>query len=412
MNIGVFLQNLQPTSPASARFQSSILEGLSALNAKQFHFVVLSERIPPECSDSAHVSYIALERPSRAGGAARQCKLLIGGAARRTLRILGASSSKYYRRLSRWLEYEPPYYRQLKELKIRLIWNLGVDVLPSFLPFTMVIWDSNHRIHSMFPEYSFAGPAFDWHDRNAGLLARASYVIVGTEQGKQEVVEMFGVHRTKVRVVPFPTPTMPDPEPGENGHVGGDYIFYPARFWPHKNHIVLILALKVLRERWGITPRCVFSGLDDGNLDYVLRTAEALGVREQIEYRGNVSLHELTGLYLGAKAMIYCSAVGPDNFPPLEAMSVGCPVIAAEVPGAREQYGDAALFFDRTSEDQLATRIKCLLEDDELRKALVLRGSQRAARWRPEDYAKSMFEILDEFALIARTWERGDFGPS
>ena len=48
-------------------------------------------------------------------------------------------------------------------------------------------------------------------------------------------------------------------------------------------------------------------------------------------------------------------------------MSVGCPAITAEVPGAREQYGDAALFFDPMDEKQLAERIKELLDDHDLR---------------------------------------------
>ena len=41
---------------------------------------------------------------------------------------------------------------------------------------------------------------------------------------------------------------------------------------------------------------------------------------------------------------------------------LGCPVITAEVPGAREQYGDAALYFDSMSEQDLAERIKELLQ--------------------------------------------------
>jgi len=88
----------------------------------------------------------------------------------------------------------------------------------------------------------------------------------------------------------------------------------------------------------------VFSGADEGNLSYILKHAEALGVREQVDYRGRVSDEALLALYRGALALVFASAVAPDNLQPLEAMALGCPVIAADVPGAREQYGDAALF--------------------------------------------------------------------
>ena len=410
MKIAVYVRTLQPTSPASARFQESILEGLQQLNAPQFHFVVLSDAIPPEFKDGPQISYVALARPSRGAGIARRWKLLIGGIARRVLRLIGADSSHSYKRLTQWLAYEPAYFQQLRELDIRLIWNLGIDVLDAFVPFSMVIWDSNYRIHSMFPEYSYVGPAYEWHDKNAPFLDRASYVIVGSEQGKQEVVEIFGAYSGKIRVIPFPTPTLPDRAQGGPGSVRPPYVFYPARFWPHKNHAVLVHALKSLHDRWGIVLHCVLSGINDGNLGYVMRMAENLGVGEQIEYVGNVSLEQLADLYRNATALVYCSAVGPDNFPPLEAMSVGCPVITADVAGAREQYGEAAMFFERTNEAQLAECIKRLLDDAELRKTLVAKGLQRAAQWTPLDYANSVLKILDEFALIARAWEHCDFG--
>jgi glycosyltransferase involved in cell wall biosynthesis len=408
MNIGIYVRTLQPTSPASVRFIDSILEGLKQLKVPQFHFIVFSEVIPPEFTDGPQISYVKIAQYSRAERIARRWKLLLGGIARRALRTAGAGTSTAYKRVAQWLAYEPAHFRQLREWNIRLIWNLSIDVMPAFVPFIIIIWDSNYRIHSMYPEYSYVRDAYKWHDRNNPLLDRASYVIVGTEQGKREVAEIFNVYPGKIRVIPFPTPTLRNrAQDLTSGRPA--YVFYPARFWPHKNHIVLVYALKCLRERWNIALHCVLSGIDDGNLGYILRTAAMLGVRDQIEYLGNVTLEELAGLYRNATALVYCSAVGPDNFPPLEAMSVGCPVITADVPGAREQYGDAAMFFDRTNEVQLAECIKRLLDDPELRKALIQKGFKRAGQWTPLDYAKSVVKILDEFALLARSWERCDF---
>jgi glycosyltransferase involved in cell wall biosynthesis len=406
MNIGIYIRTLRPPSPASARFQETILEGLSQIQGSRFHFTVLSDAIPPGFRNTSQITYVALQSPSAAEARARRWKLLLGGVARRALRTLGASSSRAYGKLTQWMTYEPAYFRQLRALNVRLIWNLGVDVLPSFLPFVMVVWDCNYRIHPMFPEYSYLTDGYKFFDRTTPLLQGASYVIVGTEQGKREVVETFGVSARKVRVIPFPTPALP----GAGACApGAPYVFYPARFWPHKNHVVLVRALSLIRDRWGVAVRCVFSGINNGNLDYIMRTAEALGVREQIEYLGNVSVNQLADLYRNAEALVYCSAVGPDNFPPLEAMSVGCPVIAAEVPGAREQYGDAVIYFNPTSEEQLAAEIKRLLDDPKLRATMVAKGRRRAEQWTPLNYAETMVGVLEEFALTARMWEHCDF---
>jgi len=101
---------------------------------------------------------------------------------------------------------------------------------------------------------------------------------------------------------------------------------------------VILEALKILKQDHSIELPCVFTGADQGNLAYVLRYAERLGVQDLIDYRGKVSDVELAALYKGAVALVYASAVGPDNLPPLEAMALACPVITADVPGAREQY--------------------------------------------------------------------------
>lgn len=406
-NIGIYMKSLQPTAPSYQRTQEVVLEGLQQLNVPQFHFVVFTEAIPPEFKDSSQISYVEIARLSRAEVVAYRWKQLIAGIARRALRVIGAESSAAYKRVTDWAAYHPAYFRQLRELNIRLIWNPTKDVMPAFVPFIRAVWDSNGFIHPMFPEFSYVRDTSNWHESNVRLLERASYVIVGNEQAKKEVTELYSVYSGKVRIVPMPTPTLPPPQCGRNS-VRRPYVFYPGRFQPHKNQIVLVYALKSLRDRWGIVLNCVFSGLDDGNLSYVMRAAESLGVREQIEYVGNVSLEELADLYRNAMALVYCSMVGPDNFPPLEAMSVGCPVITAEFPGAREQYCDAAMFFDPTNEAQLAECIKRLLDDAGLRKTLIGNGLQRAAQWTASDYAKAMVKIFDDFALVARAWERCD----
>jgi glycosyltransferase involved in cell wall biosynthesis len=410
MNIGVYVRTLAERSPASTRFQEAILEGLKEIRSDSFRFTVLSEEIPDGYEDAPGISYVRVRRPTTREIHARRRKLLLGGLARRLLRLAGAQRSSAYVSVTRWMAYEPTYYQQLRELNVRLIWNLGVDFLPSFLPFAMVVWDCNYRIYPMFPEYSYLTDGYRFFDQITPMLHTASYVIVGTEQGRREVVDIFGVYEDKVRVIPFPTPQL-SPDPGENSQAE-PYLFYPARFWPHKNHIVLVRALKLLRDERQLKIRCVLSGIDNGNLGYVLREAERLGVRDQIEYLGNVPVGKLAQLYRDAMALVYCSAVGPDNFPPLEAMSLGCPVIAAEVSAAREQYGDAVLPFDPMSEEQLAQRIGQLLDDASLRATLVERGAARAARWRPNDYAHAMVGVLEEFARLARTWEGAGFKAS
>jgi glycosyltransferase involved in cell wall biosynthesis len=259
----------------------------------------------------------------------------------------------------------------------------------------------------MYPEFSYTRCTFAGLDHPLRYV-RASYVITGTEEGKRQIAAMYGVYEPKIRVIPFPTPVLPDADgqsaPSFHFPNNAPYVFYPARFWPHKNHVVAVAALKALREKFNCTVNLVFTGADEGNWGYVLEFAQSLGVDEQIAYLGKVSDAELVALYKGAFALVFVAAVGPDNLPPLEAMSLGCPAIVADVPGAREQLADACLYFPPMDERALAQQLLSLIREPSLRASLVAKGLARAQRWTVDDYAAAVMAIFDEFSLIRRAW--------
>jgi glycosyltransferase involved in cell wall biosynthesis len=65
--------------------------------------------------------------------------------------------------------------------------------------------------------------------------------------------------------------------------------------------------------------------------------------------------------------------------PPLEAMHCGCPVICSDASCIPEIVGDAGLYFQPESSDDLADNIERLIDDQELRHALVEKGTARIA---------------------------------
>lgn len=413
MNIGIFVTSLNPRAASQARFQSSLFEGLDRIGSPKYNFIIFNNEAPP---NSTHLKSFSCQKIVRERGWLRTLNFIKSTSGKFLLFLLnrlGQSGSRLGGTFRGWTIVEPGYYRQLRDLNVRLLWNLNQHELITPLPFIRTIWDINHRIHPMYPEYSYTRFGFNGLDENmARSLARASYVIVGTEEGKRQVMNIFGVQHSKVRVIPFPTPELP--KTGEHSKrtleaiAKGPFLFYPARFWPHKNHVVILAALRILRSQRNIRLRCIFSGADEGNLRYILGYAEKLGVLDQIEYLGVISDWDMSAVYQHAHALAYPSAVGPDNLPPLEAMSIGCPVITSDVPGAREQYGDAALYFNPTSESELAQHIWELFENSRVRDDLIDKGRKRAAKWTLSDHAQEMISLFDDFARTARAWERCD----
>ena len=197
-------------------------------------------------------------------------------------------------------------------------------------PFITVVWDLQHRLQPFFPEVSAKGESTRREKDFRTRLCRAATVIAGTEIGRQEIEAFYQVPAERIRVLRHPTPRFALEASGaappslERFQLPAGYVFYPAQFWPHKNHVNLLLALKVLKDS-GLELHAVFTGADKGNAEKVKAFAESLGLQDQVRFLGFVSVEELSALYRGAMCMAYVSLFGPENLPPLEAFALGCP---------------------------------------------------------------------------------------
>ena len=282
------------------------------------------------------------------------------------------------------------------------------------IPYATVLWDLQHRNNPWFPEVSAGG---EWEMREAHYslgLRRASLIYASTEQGRDEIVSYYQVPAGRIKVLRFPTPRFalasagepPEPEALRRLRVPKDYLLYPAQFWPHKNHVVVLEACKLIRERTGWDLSVVFVGWDHGNRDYLQGYARKLGLEQSVLFLGFVEQAELIQLYKGAFSLAFASFCGPDNLPPLEAFALGCPVVAAAAPGVREQLGEAALFFPPADEQSLADQLLSL-RDPPTRARLIALGRERARACTWEDYARGMIASIDEFARIRRAWPAG-----
>jgi glycosyltransferase involved in cell wall biosynthesis len=293
---------------------------------------------------------------------------------------------------------------------IEFFLNTSPEIAVLEIPYLAIVWDLQHRLQPYFPEVGFGNI---WQIREnffSNVLKRAAFVVTGTQAGKNEIHLFYGIPDERIRILPHPTPRFAlEARPAnvaqlEKYKLPRDYIFYPAQFWSHKNHVGLLHALVRLKETDNLRLPVVFTGSDRGNEDYARQTVRTLGLEEQVHFLGHVPRETLVALYQNAFVLCYPSFFGPENLPPLEAFALGCPVIAADVPGAREQLGDAATLVNPANEVEIAQALKSLLLDKTKREELIRRGKERARRFTGSDFAKGLFALLDEFQPIRRCW--------
>lgn len=293
-------------------------------------------------------------------------------------------------------------------MRIDFIWSLAPFYPKCNIPFAITVWDIAHRVTPYFPEVSSTG--WLWDDREElyrTSLPRAAMVISSTQRGKFELERAYGLFPDVVKVIPFPITRhsenkLTDQLTWHFPFAKNTYLFYPAQFWPHKNHIVVIKALKILRDQ-GHLICLVFTGSDKGNEQYIRNFVANYGMQNFVHFLGFVSDQEILMLYKNAIALTYASLIGPSNLPPIEAMALNCPVICADSPGMRDQLQNAALFFPATNAEVLGENIIALLRP-EVRKVLNDSANSLLVNYTPEAYIKEVIRQLDAFSLVRECW--------
>ncbi len=115
---------------------------------------------------------------------------------------------------------------------------------------------------------------------------------------------------------------------------------------------------------------------------------------------GHVSEPVLVGLLASAVGLLYPSEYEGFGLPVVEAMASGCPVVTLRNSALIESGGDAALYLDSASPDQLAFAMHALATDHRKRDALIALGLAHAARFRPATFADAVKKELKEIATL------------
>ena len=397
MHVGIHIHEYVPTSGGGYTFQRDILKASIDLAPQSGHrFSVLaypSNELLKSKDAFGSVEFIPIEQP--AAQPVRQSGML----------------DRFKRKddLPANIESLSPLDFTIKKYGIEFVWFVTPAYELTDIPYIATVWDLQHRLQPWFPE---VGRLTEWNGREsyiATFLRRATYIIGANKTGCKEISQFYQIPETRVIGLSHPTPAL---SPVSAREMQGTltkyglepgYLFYPAQFWAHKNHANLLHAVKILKERYGMTPEVVFVGSDKGNLPYLKNLAASLRIETQVHFLGFVSDVEITALYKNALALVYLSFFGPENLPPLEAFSVGCPVIASRVSGASEQLGDAALLVSPVDSEEIARAIQ-LMQDANQRRSLIDRGFARVEKATSTEYVRKVFSLLDEFQLVRRAW--------
>jgi glycosyltransferase involved in cell wall biosynthesis len=348
------------------------------------------------------------------------------------LRILGEGS---HREALRWLRrhlkanvpdpeaarFRPEMSRWFRQFEVDVMLYPAPHEL-SFetrLPYVMAIHDLQHRLQPEFPEVSAKG---EWERRE--YLFRngsrcATLLLADSEVGKEDILNFYGpygVTPDRVKVLPFLPPCylaldVPEDERQRvrtTYHLPERYLFYPAQFWPHKNHARIVKAIGLLKQEYSLQIPLVLAGSNSGEIreqtfNKVMSLSSQFGLEKEVRYLGYVQDEDMSSLYAEAAALVMPTFFGPTNIPVLEAWAFGCPVLTSDIRGIREQVTDAAILVDPRSVEAIADGIYRIWTDETLCCTLAQRGQRLLAAYTPDDYRRRLIEILEDAKALLRS---------
>ncbi|HEX8734978.1 MAG TPA: glycosyltransferase family 1 protein [Pyrinomonadaceae bacterium] len=235
----------------------------------------------------------------------------------------------------------------------------------------------------------------------------AQTVVVASEFVRQDVMRSYGLASDKVQVIPWSPPEM-DAEKSAESEARllpekyelppAPFALYPAMTWEHKNHIRLLEAVALLRERENFRVNLVCTGHKNAFWSQIERRLGELKLEEQVKFTGVVSHQELSSLYRRAQFVVVPTLFEAASAPLFEAWQHGVPVACSSVTSLPEQAADAALLFNPFSVEEISGALKRMTMDETLRAALRGKGASRLRDFSLERTAKAYRAVYKKAA--------------
>lgn len=285
---------------------------------------------------------------------------------------------------------------------------LGVDLL--FCPFTAptyfehgiptvcTIYDLQYKTYPQF----FLPEEVAQRDHTFMQACRHANVLVAiSDYSRQSAIAHGNLDGERIRTIHIRMAQRLAPELARDtplleryGVAADRYLIYPANFWKHKNHEMLLTAFGMACQR-GLPPdiKLICTGAPGERQVWLQRVARVMNLGDRVVFPGYLPDAELATMMSHCLGVVFPSLYEGFGLPVVEAMAAGIPVACSNNTSLPEIAAEAALLFDPRVPDEIARTMIALAGDVGLRKHCVEAGLKRAA------------EFSDSARMVAEYWE-------
>ena len=267
------------------------------------------------------------------------------------------------------------------------------DYCPTGAKRVVTVYD---MIYERFPSQFCGGQLTE---AKKAAVFRADHVLCISENTRRDLLELFKVPSERVSVVYLAYDELSAAGTAQDSStsLAGSqaYLLHVGKREGYKNFSSLLRAFAsstYLKANFAIY---CFGGGALNNEERALIQELKLSTEHVRHFSGGDKT--LAWLYKHAAAFVFPSRYEGFGIPPLEAMSLGCPVISSNTSSIPEVVGDAGEYFDPDDSESIRIAIESVLESSARRDELVMKGRARCAQF---SWARCARETLSSYQSL------------
>lgn len=238
------------------------------------------------------------------------------------------------------INFNNKFEKFLKNNQIDLIYflsNSRTSILCNKTNFFSYIYEIHHLFRPDLPEYK------GWHDFDLreeitqNTIKKASIIFVDTKIKKDDLIKYYNCYEGKIEVIPLIPNIVPQSEKNIRNEdlkrlisEKKNYYFYPAQYWPHKNHKYLLDVFNILIHEKKKDFNLIFTGSKKLNFDYLKKIVTKNNLENNIKFFEYLENDEIAFLYKHSQGLLMPTLIGNSCLPLYEAFNFEIPVFYTE----------------------------------------------------------------------------------
>ena len=267
-----------------------------------------------------------------------------------------------------------------------------------------------------FPEMFSKKDLLQLHKWTKYSVKKAAKIVTISNATKNDIIKLYNISESKIDVV-YPgikesvtlTPHIfPMEELSRKYNISSNYILFVGTLQPRKNIVRAIEAFSKVVQNKTVNNKqekeknpleFVIVGRKGWLYEDILAAPQKYGVEERVKFLDFVPDEDLPQLYHYAQCFLWPSLYEGFGLPVVEAMAHGAPVITSNTSSLPEAGGEAALYVDPHNTEDIAKKLKEVLENKKLREDMIAKGKKHVASFSWDKAARETLQILQETAM-------------